>query len=326
MRQACFAIILAPVLSACATVSFAPPPVNLTNSVGVAGDSACRFTEGNARVDQADSVGSTLALINNYALVYRCASHQAANGRQMFQIPSFLAALTGIAASTFGAGDNVPLAAGMTAATMNSANSYWAPTEKAVAIDAALDAVLCIRNEAVEIPFVETSDAPAALADGNEVSVTAAVRYHTLVSTSLYQVERILAKRLRTAGNFDPAGLSAELELLVKKRNDADGAGTGGEVDVPGTEGTTDEGGEGAGDVEAGDGDGDGDSGPEAIDGSDDDRGGTNKAVTQGDGRGGKNAPVRADDGEDGTRTGVYKINIMRISPRMQICVVRAKL
>lgn len=293
-----FAVVCSAVaLGGCSTLSFSPPPVNLSKQVAV-GDGALCPTFGTADlVNQSDLVQSALNTIENYILAYRCAEYSAANGRQGFQIPSYLATLTGLAAPVFGAGENVTIAAGIFGSSANSANSYWSPQEKAGIINSALDALLCMKTEAVGVEFIDTAGEPPASQndDGDVVEVSAERRYYQLVTASLFQVERILATRLRTMGTYDPAGLVAEIEKLTEEK---DAAPAEPEVTNP-VSGVTGQ----NGDVDsAGD--------DEAPQGMDDQDGGTNIAR----------------DVETKTTSGKYKIAISTLKPRLQLCVVRAKM
>lgn len=300
MRKLLLLTLAAVPLQACSTFSFAPPSVNLTKELTASDDMSCKPTTGNPVAD-GKNLESAQTLIDNFILVYRCAAHQAANGRQGFQIPSFIAALTGIAAPAFGAGSDVSLAAGVTAATFNSANGYYVPQQKSAVIDSALDALLCVKNESVGVPFIDVTakdNDPAPLGENapqptTGVTVEAAKQYHSLVLTSLFQIERILGSRLRDMGKYDPAGLVAEIDALNKKIN-PDPAGAPNEAGEP-------------------DPDADGDAGGPAAMGANNDN---------------RDANVRP----KGTVASSSKpitsetLKISDLKPRMQLCVVRAKL
>lgn len=285
-------------LSGCATFSFAPPPVNLEKRVTSSNSTSCTTVSTEDAVNDHNSVESTLYLIDNYVQAYGCAMATTSNGRQMFQIPSHLAALLGVAGAAFGGGRDLALGSGIAAATFNSGNGYWAPQDKAVVIDSAYDAVLCIRTEAVGIDFIDaTKSAPQAIRDGNggnAVSIDARWRYFGLISAALRQVDRIAASRLRSIGKFDPAGLVAEIEALNKQvdaAQKAKDAGTGDSAPAASpSPAATDS--------------------PAGIAAADDDGGGQNHA---------KGQKVKLD-------TNQYPLDLALLQPKIQRCVVRAKM
>jgi hypothetical protein len=235
-----FSLILA--LSACATTSFSPPSVNLVNAMETRGSNrsigqSCKpfeKRESNQPVKIEQTVSGARQLIENFILDYRCRAHSAANGRQIFEIPSFLTAVGTVAATAFGAGPNVAIAGGTGASVFRGAKSYYSPKEKADIFDSSLDALLCVKLESVGIDAFDIAKvdiAAARAADfqndadgGNEVSVSAQQRYFDLISASLMSVERVLAQRLSAVGVFDPAGVVAEIEKLASEIRSKEGA------------------------------------------------------------------------------------------------------
>jgi hypothetical protein len=172
-------------LSACSTFSFAPPPVNLVNAMESQGSNRdfsqyCTPEEievnaqgqwesggSNRILIQRDAQGA-LRLIENFLLYYRCSSHRAANGRQFFEVPAFAAVAGTATAAAFGAGADVITAGGASNAILNGAKGYYAPKEKAAIYDSALDAIICIKTEAVGIEAInlqQTSASEAVKAD-----------------------------------------------------------------------------------------------------------------------------------------------------------------
>ncbi len=295
-----------PTLSGCATFSFAPPNVNTSQHVETAGNRICAFNPRvGERVNDPNDLLSTFRLIDNYSLAYRCAVSQASNGRQAFQIPSFLSALVGVAAGAFNGSRDLAVGAGIAASTSNSANGYWAPQEKAGVLDSAFDAVLCIRTEAVGIRFFESRDVPAAVAAGSEIEVPVEWRYHAMISAALFQVDRIVASRLRSQGKFDAAGLVAEIEALTKKIDDAEKAKNPGEATQTVTPPVPD--------------DPPDDKKPAPPGIEDDDGDGPNRPV------GNPVAGTQA-QGNPVVKIGYYRIDLDLLQPKIQTCVVRAKL
>ena len=231
-------------LQGCATASFAPPSVNVTSLVKREGVPNCDFSQvAHSSKNQVLPIWhnpkGTLVLINNFVDVYRCAIQKAADGRQYFEVPAFLAAVGGVAASAFGAGKNVPIATGTAVSLLGGAKTYYAPKDKAHLLDSAYDALLCVKTEAVGIRAFNIVDSQtgtatggfdkpvtAAEADttggngdnssGDAVSFTPARRYYEMVSAALFQIERVFASRLRDVGKYDAEGVVAQIEALQK--------------------------------------------------------------------------------------------------------------
>lgn len=215
-------------LSGCATANFAPPPVNLARKSTISTDSGkkCNPVSDSSSTAITEDADGARALINNFILVYRCSAHQAANGRQIFEVPNLLVAAGTVTAAAFGASTNVAIAGGATSAILSNGKSYYSPQQKAQFFDHALDALLCIKTESVGVsPFTAQMDSnKGLLPNGRTVKIPASRRYYEMVTASLFSVERILSQRLSTAGQFDPAGLIAEIEAVKKKVDEAEAA------------------------------------------------------------------------------------------------------
>lgn len=233
-------------LTACTTASFAPPATRVGHVLSRVGADACDLSqiadnkEGNKRKIKRNASGA-LKLVNNFILTYRCSARSAANGKRYFQIPSFLSAVGGATAAALGAGPNVAIAAGASAATFNGANGYFAPKEKAFILNSALDALICIKSEAVGISSFSTqanetdendgdNKSPEKLraartsADDQEsgdedgkVSFSSERRYFEMIGAALYSVERVTADRMSSVGSLDAAGMVKEIEDLANK-------------------------------------------------------------------------------------------------------------
>jgi hypothetical protein len=248
------------IVAGCSTTSFSPPSVDFVNVVEVRGSNRFFFKTCNpnergtsTKITEKDrerlvftperiteDVIGAGHLIDNFAFVYRCTSHQAADGRQAFEIPSFLLAAGGATAIALGAGSSTAIATSAGSVLFNGAKSYYAPRQKAAIVDSALDAVLCIKSEAAGIsPYslqvtsaLQQSVASVAAAtgrrpDGPSVTITAEKQFYDLILGALLSTERVLATRLSNVGSFDPAGTIAEIEKLSSeiKARDAEKAG-----------------------------------------------------------------------------------------------------
>jgi hypothetical protein len=148
---------MAATMSGCTTFSFAPPPVETDKIITEQTPSTCRrlAPEGARMIDR--NVEGALELTNNFLRAYRCAAQEAADGRQIFQIPSFFAAIAAAVGPTFGLADDGRIAAAASAAVLDRGNSYYAPKDKARVLDSALDSILCVKTEAVGISFFDTT-------------------------------------------------------------------------------------------------------------------------------------------------------------------------
>jgi len=252
--------------SACATTSFAPPVVNLERRLEADSSQICQPSAGDTDV-ATPGVDSARSLINNFVLVYRCRAHEAANGRQFFQVPSFLSLVGATAATAFGAGPDVAIAGGMANSVFNAGNAYYAPQRQAEIFDGSLDALLCIKTEAVGINAYdigkldeeetpEVADEEGGGGEGDSaIHVSPSQQYYDMIQAALFSVERVTAQRLNVVGTFDPAGVVAELTALEteirEKNKKKDGPAGDADADADAREGEAaadDEGGGGAGD------------------------------------------------------------------------------
>lgn len=240
MKRILLLAISTSILGGCATASFAPPSTNLANVMETRGSNrslsqSCKPFEklsGGKTVPIDQDVDGARDLINNFILMYRCRAHSAANGRQVFEIPSFLTAVGTITATAFGAGPDVSVAGGSAVAILNGAKGYYSPKQKADIFDSSLDALICIKMEAVGIDGFEIKKVQAATVDqaikkangdkATGVEIGPETQYFDLISASLLSVERILAQRLSSTGIFDPAGVVAEIKQLAEEVEEAE--------------------------------------------------------------------------------------------------------
>lgn len=251
-------------LAGCATTSFAPPIVNMDQELSFKRtqtffNATCTPTPVGLPGAIKRNTEGALLLVNNFIMTYRCQAHRAAEVRQFFEVPGFLAAAGAATAAAFGAGPNVAIGAGAAGATLNQGKSYYAPKDKAAVFDNGLDAMICIKNEAVGIdPFTlkaisqvqETTGEPANAAaatapsngiagdDGPEVYVTSERQYFDMIQAALFSVERVVAQRLSASGTpFDSDGVFAEIQALQDKAKEAEqDAGTPEEAAKPVTD------------------------------------------------------------------------------------------
>jgi len=232
-------------LPGCATTSFAPPSVNLENQMSARGSNSSwgarcmpneRLDTANQPIPITRTVSGTQALIDNFVFMYRCRAHSAANGRQTFEVPAILIGAGAATALAFGAPSAVAIGGGAATAALSAGKNYYSPQMKAGIFDSALDALLCIKTEAVGIDPISIgaisaaqeggARALAAPASNGNLTVSAEERYFTAVSAALLSVERVLAQRLSAVGTFDPAGVIAEIKTLAAEVEEKKADGT----------------------------------------------------------------------------------------------------
>ena len=161
IRNVGLTILLGVLSTGCSTVSFAPPYVDTNYRGKIESHADCVFARdeiGKEPVAINPDILGALALADNYEAVYRCSLAAASDGRQIFEVPSLLALVTAGLGGNFGLSEDGRLAAAGGALLYNRANSYYAPAEKAGYLDAALDAVTCVKNRAVGVGFFDTRD------------------------------------------------------------------------------------------------------------------------------------------------------------------------
>lgn len=165
MKRALMACLLAAPLGACATTSFAPPPVNPQLKANVDGVAGCQARAVPSEGTIGRNVDGAMTLTDNFIYAYRCAQRQLANGRQFFQVPAFLAAVAGLAGPTLGMSNDAVLLTGTGAGVLNAGNGYYAPKAKAGVVTSALRALVCIKTEAAGVSYFKTDkpkEAPSA--------------------------------------------------------------------------------------------------------------------------------------------------------------------
>src|ERR1051325_10689841 len=180
-------------LAGCQSASFAPPSVSLPVSMTAAAAAAPGSCSAVSDTSIGLNVDGALKLAGNYLRAYRCARDQAANGRQVFQLPAFLALAGSAAAVAFGGGQNWGIAGTIGNQFFTAGNDYYAPAQQAQILRESVDALNCIHVEATHMPALARlqrvsdgggADAARAMfgASGGTVSVTAERQYFNLVA------------------------------------------------------------------------------------------------------------------------------------------------
>src|SRR5688572_9591219 len=95
------ALLAGTMTSACSTTDFSTPVVNLERRLTADSSTVCTPSTSGTEI-AAPSVDNARSLITNFILVYRCRMRAAANGRQGFQVPAFLATTGAAAAGALG--------------------------------------------------------------------------------------------------------------------------------------------------------------------------------------------------------------------------------
>jgi hypothetical protein len=250
MKKTLALLLSASVLSACSTTDFSTPIVNMQYGLNAASSTVCAPSTSTTDIST-PSVDNARSLIQNFILIYRCRSREAANGRQLFQVPAFMATTGAAAAGALGGGSDYGIVGGVLNAVFNAGNSYYSPQQQATIYNSALDAFVCIQTEAVGVEaFLRPEDVADVATDeggGGEgdpaVYTSAAVQYYDMIRAALFSVELVTARRLMTVGTFDPAGVVAEITALNREIEEGPDSESPNEPGV-----TDDEGGGGAGD------------------------------------------------------------------------------
>lgn len=157
MRKTFAVVLAATILSGCTTTSFSPPHLEKNAKLDSVSRNGCATNKDGTVKIQADVIGA-LQLINNFELIYTCAADEAADGRQIFEVPSFLTTAAGLVGASFGLSADQILVTGASASVLNAGKSYYAPREKAGMLGDALRAINCVRTEAVGISYFRTRE------------------------------------------------------------------------------------------------------------------------------------------------------------------------
>ena len=185
---------------------------------------------GNATVRIDRNLSGTYKLIDTFIAAVRCSAHASANGRQAFQIPAFLATTGAATAVALGGGSTYGVLGTTGNALFNAGNSYWDPKLKAAIYDHALDALLCLKTEAVGIEHYDTTKEPPKKDDDGRVEysqetgepatieVPIQEQYFMMVSAAVFSVERILAQRLSNMAPIDASAVTAEIQKAGEAR------------------------------------------------------------------------------------------------------------
>lgn len=192
-------------LSGCGTYSFGPPEVSLSRSTPDQDVSEmCLAPPGGAKVTP--NVDGALALVHNYIGAYRCTMRIAADGRQGWQLPGFVALVGAATASALGGGRDWAIAGGAANSMFAAGNSYYNHVEQARILQDAIDAFGCVEAEAVGVEAF--AKAPAA-ANASRKKIEAEAR------AALPEAEaRVLAAEHRLSR---ADALSAEAENRLSK-------------------------------------------------------------------------------------------------------------
>ena len=220
-------------LAGCATTSFAPPGVQVKYVDEASSTLSCAESR-RRRADQTitveRSVTGALRVVETYIDAYDCAARQAADGRQGFEIPAFAATTGAVVGAAFGLPADYAIAGTAANSVFNAGKAYYDPKQKALVYSHAVDALRCIRNEAMGIDnfltFKKDSDekdrqreafraGETRTAEEASVALSAQQQYFAMVTNAAGSVSGILADRLSNVGTFNPAGTAAELEKLL---------------------------------------------------------------------------------------------------------------
>jgi hypothetical protein len=172
---------------------------------------------------QGKTLENAQAIVQNFVTSYSKAQKENADARQIFELPSLIAVIGGIAATAFGGGPDGVLVAGTASATLRGGNAYYAPKAKAQIFGDGLDALNCIGQVAVGAkPYELRSAALIAASDGKTNESLA----FDVILNGVRAVEQRITGRLSNAGSFaDASGIAAEYEKSIRAEMEAKDAG-----------------------------------------------------------------------------------------------------
>jgi len=191
--------------SGCATSSFAPPAVELDRPIVSPDPTKCAQLAPPSGPRLQHNVAGGVDLVDNFVRAYRCAAREAADGRQAFEVPSFLALAAAGLGPAFGMSEDAGLALGGAAAVAGHANSYYAPKQKAVVLDSALNAVLCVKTESVGVDFFDTRRDP------DPVIESAIASTQQVLGTLNADVQKLSIER--SAVQLEISGAAREMQI-----------------------------------------------------------------------------------------------------------------
>lgn len=198
----------ATLLSGCGTYSFGPPDVSLNRRTpGQELADMCAVPVGGMpipAVTDRPTVEDALALVHNYIGAYRCTMRIAADGRQSWQLPGFLALAGAATATALGGGRDWAIAGGAANSMFSAGNSYYNHVEQARILQDAIDAFGCIETEAVGVEAF--AKAPAA-------ANAAGKRLEAETRAALEEAETRLAAAERRLSRADAVSTEAANQL-----------------------------------------------------------------------------------------------------------------
>lgn len=226
-------------LAACSTTSFAPPSIDYTQANGVTHGCAA-----NNVGTVAETVDGAWKLIDIYADAYNCGLREVSNGRQAFDIPSYLATFGTGAAVALGANPDWAIGGLIGSQLFDSGSSYYNVALKPDIYADAYEAILCVEREAAGLSHkrlkdqqaVDNDDTNNMNAQGSEGKVGIGVtrQYFRLVKSTLESVNAVAAQRLRTPGSVDASALVSQLKEAIKAQEEAEAELAGATTDGKG--------------------------------------------------------------------------------------------
>jgi hypothetical protein len=183
-----------------------------------------RTADRTVKVDR--DVTGALTVVQAYIDAYTCSAREAADGRQLFEVPAFVATTGAALAGALGGGPGWGIAGTTGSSVFNAGKTYYDPKQKTAIYAHALDALRCINNEAVGIDnFVmfktESEKARAARLTGASeaptVSVTAHQQYFTMVTDAAGAVSGILMDRLSNVGSYNASSVANDIKQLMQE-------------------------------------------------------------------------------------------------------------
>ncbi|MBA4225426.1 MAG: hypothetical protein C0456_02250 [Hyphomonas sp.] len=187
-------------LGGCATVSFAPP------------------REWADAAGKAKTLDTGLTILGDATNEYSQAANELANGRQLFDVPLFLAAVGGATAVALGANADVAIGVGAVSALSTSGKTYYQPTERAAIYTDAVSAFACMQRETIGLNENWTNGLK--LRGLSDASLNNEQRAFELLMSAIYEVEGTVRTRLAQKGSITDAASIAALVGLYQAQID----------------------------------------------------------------------------------------------------------
>lgn len=236
MVRAAFPIFFLSLAACTGPLSFAPPEVGFSYK-----DQASQGCDSKTpRQQQVErDVPGAFKVVDMFVDAYRCRANSTADGKQIFDVPAFVATTGGAAAAALGTGVTVGILAQTGNAVFNAGKAYYDPDKQGNIINAAVGALICVRTEAAgadhfnlkkasdeeednETGRVRTRDGGGNKPSGS-IYLPVDEQFFQMVTSATLSVDHVARERLKSVGTLDAAGVAKSIiDNAVKAREAAE--------------------------------------------------------------------------------------------------------